>query len=137
GGEGVRADPPRRPGLTVAKHLDELAGPYGALGGQAVGGDVAAVGVELGEPPDVDDLVGGLERRVGEALELRNPAVQRHLAALEGHGHLAACLRALRAPAGGLALRPLTPAHPGPLRARTRGRAQAMELQAPARACHA
>src|SRR5215472_2265753 len=152
GGERVRADPPRRPGLTVAQHLDQLAGAHRALGGQAVGGDVAAVGEELGQPPGVDDLVGGLELRVGKALQLRHPAVQRHLAALEGRRHPAAGPGALGAPARGLALAPLAAADPGPRLARTRGRAEVMELQAPvttgttgtpatvavlARACHA
>src|SRR5215471_1705552 len=129
GGEGVRADPPRRPGVTVAQHLDLLAGAHGPLGGQVLRGDVAAVRVELGEPPGIDDLVGGLEPRVGEALQLRHPAVQRHLAALEGRRHLAAGLGALGAPAGRLALGRLAAAHPGPRRVRTRGRAEVMQLQ--------
>src|SRR5262249_51505957 len=130
GRESVRAYPPRRPGLTVAQHLDQLAGAHGTLGGQALGGHVAAVGIELGEPPGVDDLVGGLEPRVGEALQLRHPAVQRHLAALEGRRHRAAGPGALGAAAGRLALGPLTAAHPGPRRARTGGGAEAMKLQA-------
>src|SRR5215467_11336026 len=129
GGEGVRADPPRRPGLTVAQHLDLLAGAHGPFGGQVLRGDVAAVRVELGEPPGVDDLVGGLEPGVGEALQLRHPAVQRHLAALEGRRHLATSLGALGAPAGRLALGRLAAAHPGPRRARARGRAEVMQLQ--------
>ena len=47
----MRAYPPRRPGLTVAQHLDRLAGAHRALGGQALGSDVATLGIQLGEPP--------------------------------------------------------------------------------------
>src|SRR5215471_11302607 len=151
GREGVRAYPPRRPGLTVAQHLDQFAGAHRPLGRQALGGDVPAVGIELSEPPGVDDLVRGLEPRVGEASQLRHPAVQRHLAALEARRHRAAGPGALGAPAGRLALGPLTAAHPGPRRARTGGGAEVMKLQAGlaadgaatgiaaalARACHA
>src|SRR5205823_1927333 len=91
---------------------------------------VAALGEQLREPPDVDDLVGGLEPGVREALELGNPPVQRHLAALERGRHLRARLGALGAAARGLALGRLTAPHPGTCGARARSRPQVMQLQA-------
>ena len=74
--------------------------------------DVAALGEQRRRAGQVDDLELDLER-VLEALELRQPHVQRHLAALEAGRHLVAGLGALGAATGGLALGALTATHAG------------------------
>src|SRR5438046_2120899 len=67
--------------------------------------------------------------RVGEALELRDPALQRHLSALEALLGLVAGLETLRAPAGRLALAGgLATTHPLPVPNSALGRPQMMEL---------
>src|SRR6266567_8740400 len=132
GGERVRGHPQPGRCLAGAEHLDQLARAHRSPGNQVVGGDVAAIRVERGQPVEVDDLVGGLEWLVGEALELGQPAVQRHLAAFECGGHLAARLGALGAAACRLALRCLAAADPGAGRARTRSGPQVVNLETPA-----
>src|SRR6266536_2078992 len=131
-GERVRGHP--QPGCRVAgaEYLDQLARAHRPPGDEVTGGDVAALRVQRGQPIQVDDLVSGLEPLVGEALELGQPAVQRHLAALEGGGHLTARLGALGAAARGLSLRRLAAADPGARGARARSGTQVMQLEAPA-----
>src|SRR4051794_20722834 len=108
--------------------LARLAPPYGALRGQDVRVDLAAVREQRRQLVEVDDLVLGPER-VLEALELGDPHVERHLAALERLGHLVARLRALGAAAGGLALGALAPADPRLGLVRAGSRAQVMDLE--------
>src|ERR1022692_107895 len=128
-GERVRGHPQLRCRVAGAKYLDELTGAHRAPGNEVVGSDVAALGVQRGQPAGVDYLVSGLEARVGEAAQLGQPAVQWHLAALEPGSHLVACLGALGPAARGLALRCLAAAHPGPRGARSGRRAQVVDLQ--------
>ena len=59
--------------VALAEDLDRLAVADGALGDERVDGDLAAVGEELADPVEVDDLELDLER-VLEALELRAAA---------------------------------------------------------------
>src|SRR5690606_1740599 len=87
-----------------AEDLDRLVLPDGALGDQRLDGDVATLGEQLTEPVQVDDLVGRLEQGVGEALELRQTPLERHLATLEPEVDVGARVRALGAAARGLAL---------------------------------
>src|SRR5690606_34507635 len=102
-GEGVRLHLDRDGDLARAEDLHRTAAAHRAPGRQVLGGDLAALRVEFGDPVQVHDLVLHLVR-VLEALELRNPADQRHLAALEPDGHGGARLGALGAAARGLAL---------------------------------
>src|SRR5688500_16124510 len=98
--ERVGLDPHGAGQLAPAQDLDE-----GALVGEPV--LVERRRTELVEPGrldgvEVDALVLDPER-VLEALQLRDSALEGHLATLEAGRHLAAGLLALHAPAGGLA----------------------------------
>ena len=115
--------------VTAAEHLDELATAHRAAVGQGLRRHLAARREQLGEPPDVDDLVLGLELRVREALELGQAPVHRHLAALEPDRHLVAGLGALGATARRLALGALATAEPLLGLVGTGGRPQVMQLQ--------
>ena len=90
--------------------------------------DGATLGEELVDAVEVDDLELHLER-VLEALELRQPHVDRHLATLEGGRHLVAGLGALGAATGGLALGALTATHAGLGGLGAGRRAQVVQLQ--------
>src|SRR5262245_38776933 len=90
-----------------AKDLDGTAGPHGTLGGQALRRDLATFRKELPESGDVHYLVFDPEA-ILEALELRNPADQWHLAAFEAGRHSGPGLGALGATPRGLALGRLT-----------------------------
>ena len=92
------------------------------------GDEVAALGEELGETCHVDDLVADLER-VLEALELRKPHVDRHLAALEVRGDVLTSARTLRTATCCLALGTLTAADTSLLRVGTRRGPQVMNLE--------
>src|SRR3954451_8890825 len=98
--------------VTGAEDLDRQAWAHGAAAYQLFRAHLAALREELREPTRVDHLVLGAER-VLEALQLRQPHVDRHLAALEPAGHRAARARALGAAARGLSLRTLTTADAG------------------------
>ena len=96
--------------VTVAEDLHQLVLANRTGSDELVDADGAALREQLGDVADVDDLV--LDPvGVGEALELRQPHVDRHLAALEGCRHVLACLGALGAATGGLTLGPLTATH--------------------------
>src|SRR5712691_1775431 len=133
GRERVRGHPQGHAELAGAEHLDQLALAGRALGDQVLRGHVAALGEQLGQPAGVHHLVGGAEARVREALQLRHPAVQRHLAALEAEADRVARLGALGAAPGGLALGRLAAADPRLGLVRSRRRPQMMQLE-PARA---
>ncbi len=82
------------------EHLDQAVLVDQAVGPEGVGADDVAL--ELLEGVEVDD--GELDpERVAEALELRHPPAERHLATLEPGLDRAAGVLALGAPAGGLA----------------------------------
>src|SRR5207302_1496791 len=109
-----------------AQHLDQALLGDQALGAQALGRDLVAL--ERLEGVEVDNGVLDPER-VLESLELRDPAGQRHLTALESGRHRIPRPLALHPPPCGLAaLAGDAPAHPpaGPRRAR--GRAQIVDL---------
>src|SRR5690606_40539528 len=99
------------------------------LGDQRLDGDVATLGEQLTQPVQVDDLVGRLEQRVGEALQLRQTPLQRHLATLEAGVDRGAGVRALGAATGGLALRRLAAALTGLRLVGTGGRTQVVDLE--------
>jgi hypothetical protein len=95
---GLHGDGPAQ--FTTAEHLDQR-----GLADEAL--RVERTGIDIGEAAglegvEVQRLVLHAER-VGEALELRHPHVQRHLATFEGGGDGATGLLALGATAGGLA----------------------------------
>src|SRR3569833_557717 len=102
-GEGVRLDLHRYRDVTGTENLYRTARAYRALRRQVFGGDLATLGVALGEPTQVHHLVLHPER-VLEALELRHPPDQGQLTALEPGRHRATRLGALRTTPGGLAL---------------------------------
>src|SRR5580698_5630186 len=116
--------------LARAEYLDQLTPPDRAASGQVLGRDVAASRVQGRQPVQVDHLIGDLEPGIGEALELRQPAMQRHLAALEGRRNGRTGLAALGATTSRLALGTFTTANPGSLGVRTWRWAQMMNLQA-------
>src|SRR5439155_15831393 len=117
-----------------AEHLGQLALAGRTLGDQVLRSHVAALGEQLGQPAGVHHLVAGAETRIGEALQLRYPALQRHLAALEAEADLVARLGALGAAPGRLALGRLTAADPRLGLVRARSRPQVVQLEpAPAR----
>src|ERR1017187_4151781 len=87
--ERVRGHPQPRGRVAGTEYLDHLAGPDRALGDQVLRGHVPAVRIQGTQPVQVDHLVAGLEPQVREALHLGQPAVQRHLAALEAGRHAA------------------------------------------------
>ena len=96
GGEGRRLDGELHLQLPVAEHLQRVAGAGDQTGLlEGVEADCGAR-LQLAQPRHVDDReVGGIDER--EVLELRNPAVEGHLAAFEtgaggtaGAGFLAA-----------------------------------------------
>ena len=89
--------------LAVAENLDQLVLANCTLGDELVHADLAALGEQPRDVADVHDLVLDAVA-VREALELREPHVQRHLATLEGGGHVLACLGALGTATRGLAL---------------------------------
>src|SRR5918996_4293406 len=128
GREGVGPHLQGHRDLPVAEHLDR-----GALAGQAgrdqpVRVDAAAARERRLEPVQVDhrpaDLVG-----VGEPAQLGDPALERHLAALEADPDLPPGLGPLGAPAGRLALaRGIAAALADPVLGRPGRRAQVMQL---------
>src|SRR5690606_21672585 len=132
-GERVRAHLHRNRDLAGAQHLDGLVLAHRALGDQALDGDLAALGVQLAQPVQVHDLVDGLEPGVAEALQLGDPADERHLAALEADRDRAARLGALGTATGGLALGRLATALAGLGLVRARGRTQVVDLEQLAR----
>src|SRR5690606_18791690 len=80
--------------LARTENLDLLVLANGALGDQITDGDVAPLGVELGEAIQVHDLVLDPER-VLESAELGGAHDLVQVAALEADAHLVAGLRAL------------------------------------------
>src|SRR5580704_1758928 len=112
GRESVSADLQCRRYLTLPEDLDQLSRTNRAVGGQVLGGHGAAIWVERGQPVQVDDLVGRLELGIGEALQLGQPAVQRHLSAFERLRNRRPGLAALSAAPGSLALGGLATADP-------------------------
>src|SRR5438270_11684969 len=131
GRERVRGHPQGHVDLAGAEYLDQLALAGRALGDLVLRSHVAALGEQLGQPAGVHHLVAGAETRVGEALQLWYPALQRHLAALEAETDLVAGLGALGAAPRRLALGRLTAADPRLGLVRSRGRPQVVQLQAP------
>src|SRR5215472_5267610 len=128
GGEGMRADSQPAYRLTRSQHLDPLAATDRAARGKVVRRHVATVGIQSGETVQVDYLIGRLEPRVGETLELGQPAVQRHLTALKRRRDVGPRLAALGAAPGGLALGGIAATDPR-LRGVSAGRrAQVMNL---------
>src|ERR1700682_3460671 len=113
--------------LAVGKHLHQRVLAHRTGGHQLVDTHVAALGEQLVDVADVDDLVLGAEP-VLESLELRQPHMDRHLAALERRRDVLARLGALRAAACGLALGALTATHPGLGGLRARRGLQVMQL---------
>src|SRR5690606_11976060 len=101
--------------LALTQHLDGLVLADSALGDEVLDRDGAALGEQLLQGRQVHDLVLDAEG-VGEAAQLGQAHVQRHLAALEAGLHLVASLGALGTAARGLALGGPTTAH-----ARARG----------------
>src|SRR5215472_8238615 len=116
--------------LAGAEHLHELAPPDRAARSQILGRDLATRRIQGGQPVQVHHLIAGLEPRVGEPLQLRKPAVQRHLAAFERGRDVVPRLAALGASPGGLALRGIAAADPGLGSVRARRRTQVVDLQA-------
>src|SRR3954451_16272720 len=127
-GERVGGDVELHRQFTVAEDLEPLALADGAGVDQLGDTDGATLREQLLQLGHVDDLVLDPEA-VLEALELRQPHVDRHLAALERRRDLVAGLGALGATSGRLALGRLTATHAGLLGVRTRGRLQVMNLQ--------
>src|SRR5437868_6178762 len=102
-GKGVNPHLNRDGDLAGTEDLDRTATTHSALGRQIVRSDLAPLGIQRGQLVQVHDLE--LDPvRVLEALELRNPADQRHLTALKTDGDGAAGLGALGTATGGLAL---------------------------------
>src|SRR6476620_8772667 len=101
--ELVRGDVDLYRQLAVGEHLDQRVLAYRTRGHQLVDTDIAALGEQLVDVADVDDLVLGAEP-VAEPLELGQPHVNRHLPAFERRRDVLAGLRALRTATGGLAL---------------------------------
>src|SRR3954466_8825756 len=99
-----------------------------AGGGEAVGGEGAAVREQRRDPVQVDDLEDDLVA-VLEAGQLGQPHVQRRLAALEARGHVAARAGALGAATGRLALGALTATHAGLRGVGALGRTQVVDLE--------
>src|SRR3954453_17943960 len=114
--------------LALAEDLDRLALADRALGHEVVDRHGAALGEQLAEAVEVHDLELDPEG-VLEALQLRQPHVQRQLAALEVRRDLVAGLGALGTAAGGLALGTLTAADPGLRRLRAGSRTEVVQLQ--------
>src|SRR5256885_15145813 len=108
-GESVRAHLEGDADVARAQHLDRQVRTHGPARDQLVRSDRAARGKQLGEPAGVDHLVLSAVAVV-EALQLRQPHVDRHLAALEARGYGPPRPGALRATASGLALGALTAA---------------------------
>src|SRR5436190_796703 len=102
-GEGVGLHPHGPVQLAPAQDLDQAVLVHEALGPEGVGVDVVAL--EALEGVEIDHRVLDPER-VLEALELGDPAGERHLATLEPDGDRAASGLALHASAGGLAALP-------------------------------
>src|SRR5206468_3976172 len=113
--------------LSVAEHFDQRVLAYRTGRHQLVDTDIAALGEQLVDVADVDDLVLRAEP-VAEALELRQPHVDRHLAALERRRDVLAGLGALRTATGGLALGTLTATHSGLRGLRAGRRLQVVKL---------
>src|SRR5262249_26469822 len=99
-GERVRLHGDRAGQLAAAEDLDQRALVHETVLVQRFRRDL--VQTALLERVEVDGLVLDAERVV-EALQLRQPHVQRHLATLETNGHGVARALALGAAAGGLA----------------------------------
>src|SRR5690606_13824842 len=114
--------------LALTQHLDGLVLADSALGDEILDRDGAALGEQLLQGRQVHDLVLDAEG-VGEAAELGQPHVQRHLPALEADGHLVTGLGALGAATRGLALGSLTTADAGARGLGTGRGAQVVELQ--------
>src|SRR5690606_9399413 len=126
-GELVRADLDRDGDLSLAENLDQLVLADRAGSDELVLADLAALREQFGDRPDVHDLVFGAER-VGEALELGQPHVDRHLPALEGGRDVLTSLGALGTTARGLTLGALTATHTGLIGLGAGGRTQVMQL---------
>src|SRR6478609_1617002 len=89
--------------VAVAEHLHQLVRAHGSGPDQVVDADRTTLREQGGQLTDVDHLEGGAER-VLEPLQLRQPHVQREIAALERGRHVLPRAGSLRAAAGGLAL---------------------------------
>src|SRR4051794_1919225 len=126
--EGVRLDLQRDRQVAVAEHLHRVPAPDRPGLDQGLDVDAPAVREQFGELGEVDDLVFGAER-VREALELRDPHVQRHLATLEATRDLLAGPGALGPAAGGLALGALAATDAGLGLLGPRRRAQVVDLE--------
>src|SRR6266540_6062575 len=113
--------------IAGAEHLDRRTPADGTGLDHGVGIDGPTVREELRQPLHVHDLVLDPEA-VLEALELRQPHVDRHLAALERRGHGVPGLGALGATARALALGAVTTTHAGLPGVRARGRTQVVNL---------
>src|SRR5690606_20241909 len=99
--------------IPVAEDLDSVALPDSARTDQFLRVDRPTGGEQFRQPVQVHHLVLDLEA-VPEPLQLRQAPVDRRLPPLEAGRDLLAGVRALGAPAGGLALRALAATHPRP-----------------------
>src|SRR3954468_23189418 len=126
--EGVRLDLQRDRQVAVAEHLHRVPAPDRTGLDQGVDVDSPAVREQLGQLGEVDDLVLGAEG-VREALELRDPHVQRHLATFEATRDLLAGPGALGTATGRLALGALTTTDAGLGLLGPRRRAQVVDLE--------
>ncbi len=128
GGERVRGHVDLDRDLALAEHLDRLVAADRTLGDQVLDRHGATLGEQCADLVEVDDLELHLEG-VLEALELREPHVDGHLATLEGDRDLVAGLGALGTATRGLALRGLTATHAGLGGLGALGRAQVVQLE--------
>src|SRR5690606_18631833 len=110
------------------ENLDLLVLANRTLGDEVTDGDVTALGVELGETLEVDDLVLDPER-VLEATQLGRAHHRIQVAALESDANLVAGLRALGSTARGLTLGCFTTTHAGLRRLGAGRRAEVVHLE--------
>src|SRR5450756_2088910 len=109
-------------------HVTELAGAQDLHRGTPANAAHATGREQLGQPVEVDHLVFGA-KPVRKPLQLGQPHVQRHLAALEAVGDVLAGAGALGAAAGSLALGALAAPDPGLRRMRAGSRPQMVDLK--------